>query len=178
MMFLLFGFLFITLFNSPVCIKSNDLLHQEISNLQFYIIFFGIRLLFSVSGYILFYKFICFLDDRTEEEKKLSNSFLKKSSIQLMTKSCGFVNVDSNKPLMRQYTKIQFLFIFISLQLHKYLLFLFCLVFLKCSLYYLFLLFNEIGPMWEFFKRQMLDNTKWPEIIQSFFLIHSFFWGY
>ena len=72
MLFLSFGFLFLNLLNSPIGISREADFGNLLSHFLYPIFFFGLRycpkILLSCSGYILFYKFICFLDEKNDEQ--------------------------------------------------------------------------------------------------------------
>ena len=100
MIFASFGFLFICLLNSPVSIYSPYDFSDLLKNL-FYSIFFGgiryaPRLLLSCSGYILVYKFICFLDEKNDEEieKKIKEYNENKNSSEI---SLSYINKNNNE---------------------------------------------------------------------------------
>ncbi len=85
MIFLSFGFLFLCLLNSQVAIYSDADFEDLLKNVLYFIFFCGLRysprILLSCSGYILFYKLICFLDEKNEEkiEEKI-NEYNKKQN--------------------------------------------------------------------------------------------------
>ncbi len=100
MIFASFGFLLICLLNSPVSIYSAYDFSDLLKNL-FYSIFFGgiryaPRLLLSCSGYILVYKFICFLDEKNDEEieKKMKEYNENKNSNEI---SLSQINENDNE---------------------------------------------------------------------------------
>ena len=72
--FSIFGFLFFTLFNNPISIYHEETFINMLRNVVFIIFFIGIRyaprLLFSCSGFSLYYKLICFLDEKSREESQ------------------------------------------------------------------------------------------------------------
>lgn len=184
MIFLLFGFFFIQLFNSPICLKSSDLFHQTISSWLFFIFFFGIRfspkILLSCSGFTLFYKFLCFLDDKVDDEKQRKEDATPKNptlSEQFDTSSSNFDSsiVSTDNSTVKQLTKKKFLFIFLFLQLHKYCIYVLVIFFIHFSLYYIPLFYKELGPMWLYFQKVILGKTTIREILYSLFLIHGYF---
>ena len=85
MIFLIFGFLFFDLFNSPVSIYGTKMYAKLLRNFFYPVFFFGLRysprILFSCSGYCLFYKLICFLDDNYDNvvEEKVKKVMKRKT---------------------------------------------------------------------------------------------------
>lgn len=184
----LFGFIFFDLFNSPVSLKSKDIIHQNFSSVFFTIFFFGMKfspkILLSCSGYILFYKLICFLDDKVEDEKEKKENDTQKDPIgpddsQIESRASSYFDSSIMSPppstTIVQYTKWNFFFVFIFYQLHKYILFIGLVIFLKYSLYYVSLIIKEASPMWIFFHDVILARTKTLDMILSFFFIHGYF---
>ena len=185
MIFLLFGFFLIQLFNSPICLKSSDLFHKAISSWSFFIFFFGIRfspkILLSCSGFTLFYKFLCFLDDKVDDEKmRKEGETAKNPTLSEQVDSSSSSNFDSSivstgGSTVKQYTKKKFLFTFLFLQLHKYCIYVLVIFFINFSLYYIPLFYKELGPMWLYFQKVILGKTTITEILYSLFLIHGYF---
>ena len=188
MLFLIFGFIFFDLFNSPVSLKSKDVMHQNFSSVFFTIFFFGMKfspkILLSCSGYILFYKLVCYLDDRVEDEKqknedKNQNDQKEVDDSQIESRSGSdfdsSIMSSTSTPIIVQYTKWKFVCIFICYQLHKYILFIGLVIFLTYSLYYVALIIKDASPMWIFFHDVILAQTKTLDMILSFFLIHGYF---
>lgn len=85
MIFLIFGFLFFDLFNSPVSIYGTRMYAKLLRNFFYPVFFFGLRysprILFSCSGYCLFYKLICYLDDNYDNvvEEKVKKVMKRKT---------------------------------------------------------------------------------------------------
>lgn len=86
MITLLFGFVYLDLYNAPVTKVNGDNFYMNMSSPEFCIFYFGLKyapkLLLCSSGFSLFYKYICFLDSKTEAEKDL-----KKVKEEQMNKS-------------------------------------------------------------------------------------------
>ena len=72
--FSIFGFLFVALYNNPISIYHEDTFIHMLLNLFFVVFFIGIRyaprLLFSCSGFCVYYKLICYLDEKSREESE------------------------------------------------------------------------------------------------------------
>ena len=92
MIFLSFGFLFFCLLNSPVSIYTEADFEYLLKSVLYCIFFCGIRyaprILLSCSGYILFYKLICFLNEKNEEkiEEKIQDYNKKQKNEENKTK--------------------------------------------------------------------------------------------
>ena len=75
MITVLFGFVYIDLFNAPITKEKIQNFYFNITNPFFFVFYFGIKyapkLLLCSSGFSLFYKFMCFLDDKYDIEKDL-----------------------------------------------------------------------------------------------------------
>ena len=92
---LIFGFVFIDLYNTPITKQSVDSYFETMSHPLFFIFYFGIKyapkLLLCSSGFSLFFKFMCFLDDKTEIEKEL-----KKLKEELIKEKINRENMGKN----------------------------------------------------------------------------------
>ena len=73
MIFYLFGTLYFNLYNSPISQKNRSLFFNNLSHYSFSVFYFGMkystRILLSCSGFSLFYKMICYFDEKSEEER-------------------------------------------------------------------------------------------------------------
>ena len=74
MIFYLFGTLYFNLYNSPISQKNRTLFFKNLSHHSFCVFYFGMkyspRILLSCSGFSLFYKMICYFDEKSEEERE------------------------------------------------------------------------------------------------------------
>ena len=163
MIFLSFGFLFLCLLNSPVAIYNDVDFEDLLKSILYPIFFCGLRysprILLSCSGYILFYKLICFLDEKNDEkiEEKINEYNKKQKNEEYKTKieldldnnlNDDFDDNDSENIskkvkkyediLMRKRNvkdvKYSYLVQFFIYQIHKYIFFILVLLFCLYSL--------------------------------------------
>ena len=106
MITIIFGFVFIDFYNSPIIKKSLDNFYEIMSHPFFSPIYFGIKyapkLLLCSSGFSLFFKFMCFLDDKIEIEKELKEVNLeelknKNNIIEHISQSNIFNNINKKE---------------------------------------------------------------------------------
>ena len=195
----LFGFVFIDLYNAPVTKYTMENFYYIMSDFLFFIFYFGIKfapkLLICSSGFSLFYKFMCFLDDKFESEKaikKVQEEEKKKEIISNLSSSKEKINemndcssrtssyYDSSSEYNKKKAKfnipIKYYFLFIASQLHKFILYLLILFFILFSLFNFALIFIDLGPMWNFFNNNVIETSKnfWS-IFPSLFCFQGYF---
>jgi len=194
MITLLFGFVYLDLYNAPVTKINGDNFYMNMSSPLFCIYYFGLKyapkLLLCSSGFSLFYKFICFLDSKAQAEKDLKNvkeeqmnKSGENSNINLKNESSMSNSSCNDSKSSRHSTKREkfkvpskYYFLFIASQLHKYILYLLVLLFILYSIYDVNLLFNDIGPMWKFFHDLMIEPSRsWNNLVPSLFCLPGFF---
>ena len=160
MIFYLFGTLYFNLYNSPISQKNRTLFFKNLSHHSFCVFYFGMkyspRILLSCSGFSLFYKMICYFDEKSEEEREDKK---KENSNHNFT----------------YYINFQMLFTFILHQIYKYILFLLVTLFIIYSIFLLNLLFIDINPMWVYFKHTKIKSLSISEIICNIFGIQTYF---
>ena len=154
LIFFIFGCLFYVLYNNSMCVyEKNSFIY--IYKHGFYFIFFaGIRyaprVLFSCSGYTLFYKFYCYLEEKKEENENKKNMNKK--------------DINNDNFSKRNIVPCKYLFHFILRQIHKYLLFILVIFFMRYSVYEVTFILNRLinynGPMWEFFRTKIVNSSK------------------
>lgn len=202
LIFLFFGNTYIALFNSQVAVYGKINFLEVMSNYLFWIFYIGVRyaprVLFSCSGYCLFYKMMNYLDDSYDDivEEKINlpeannkDSTVDKSNNVTIDKATG-ISVDyadkSNdsvdiipKATLNTKRKIQdipfsLLFKFYSYQIHKYFFYVILILFFQFSLYDLLkiLTLNNTGVMWEYFKNVVQLDLK--QLLDGIFLIYPF----
>ena len=204
MITIIFGFVFINLYNSPITRQNAINFYDNMTSLFFFIFYFGIKyapkLLLCSSGFSLFYKFMCFLDDKLEAEKTI-----KKIQEEEMNKDNNVPNIDtshknndfnhsthsncsssyystSSDQSRKMKNKVElsskYYFIFIASQIHKYILYLLILFFILFSLFDFGLLFIDLGPMWNFFNKNAIDSSyKLTSILPSIFCFQGYFFN-
>ena len=191
--FLIFGMLTMMLYNSECSQIGYTSLKNYYTSVFYPIFFIGIRysprLLFSCSGFSLIYKLLCFLDNRTEKIKEENNNIETKdietndnntndNNNNIITNSA----LDNNNDSYNDYFKTndiswrKYIFIileFYKKQSHKYLIFIFTLLFLRYSLYNFIrsiniLFYSGNGPLWENFGKT-INETSFIDFILSIF---------
>ena len=199
MITIIFGFVYINLYNSPITKQTADNYYNNMTNPLFFIFYFGIKyapkLLLCSSGFSLFYKFMCFLDDKFESEKvikKIQEEEMKKDSYTSIlnntedkikelanSKSSSFYSSSSEKSIkIKDKLKLssKYYFLFIAYQFHKYILYLLILFFILFSLFDFGLLFIDLGPMWNFFNQNAIESSKkLTSILPSLFCFQGYF---
>ena len=160
MIFYLFGTLFFNLYNSPISQKNRRTFYESLGYFLNCIFFVGLkyspRILLSCSGFSLFYKFIHYLDEKTEEKREER------------------INKEKNHSFIH-YTNICMLFSFILHQIYKYILFLLVVFFMLYSIFLLNLVFIDINPMWVYFDHSLLKKISFTQIISLFFGFQTYF---
>ena len=136
--FMLIGWTFIVLYNSPLKIYSVRRFLELLNDFFYILVIVGIRysprIILSCSGYTLVYKYLSYLDMNLENEKgNLFNVFLR----------------------------------FILYQLHKYILLIMMLLFSRYSFYPLVCLSGE-NPMWKYLNKMILSNIRDYKFYLSF----------
>ena len=175
MIFSLFGNVFIAIYNSPIVGQNANNFFDLLKNFFYFIYYFGIKyspkILICCSGFTLFYKFACFLDDKVETEKdiiKQRDEIMKKNENLNNKNSEDLNNNKLNKSKKSTGSKsfhfnelvlVKSLFIFISYQIHKYILYLLMLAFFLFSFYESFSFLHGTGPVWDFFNQLMIEPS-------------------
>ena len=206
MITIIFGFVFINLYNAPITKQTADNYYDNMTNPLFFIFYFGIKyapkLLLCSSGFSLFYKFMCFLDDKfesektikkmQEEEKNKDNNNNNNNTISNLNasadKSKEFTNSKTTSSFyssssersrkIKEKLKLpsKYYFLFIASQIHKYILYLLILFFILFSLFDFGLLFIDLGPMWNFFNKNVIDpSKKLTSILPSLICFQGYF---
>ncbi len=154
MIFYLLGTLYFNLYNSPISQKNRRKFYESLGNYLNCFFYIGLkyspRILLSCSGFSLFYKFIHYLDEKTEEKREER------------------INKEKNHSFIH-YTNICMLFSFILHQIYKYILFLLVVFFMLYSIFLLNLVFIDINPMWVYFDHSLLKKISFTQIISLFF---------
>ena len=196
---LIFGFMFLDLFNSPITKKSLDNFYLIMRNPLFFLFYFGIKyspkLLLCSSGFSLVFKFMCYLDDKIQTEKELISEQVKEEQFKLNnnsdknslnSKKSDDKNEDSdsndnikNALIKRKNMSIPFkyYFLFFANQINKYFLYILIVFFILYSLYDFSVFFIGIGPLWNFFKNKMIDtSTETESLIPALFCLQGNFY--
>jgi len=202
--FTLCGFVFFILFNSPVFIYSRLSFRNLFKSFLFPFFNNGLRIgpriLLSCSGYILFYKFLCFLDNK--KNNLINFQFNEKKNNKIYNNESDYTDDDEThseiekERLSKQENndfidikineddiKISFLFQFYFYQIHKYIFYILVLLFCLFSLPKFYkieslLYFDKsngvfLRPIWKIFNVQYIDKCK--NIIDLFLAFFSLF---
>ena len=180
MIFFLFGNVYIALYNSPLLEINSNILYNNLKSIRYFVFYFGIKyapkLLICCSGFTLFYKFNCFLDDNVESEKEI-----KKQREEINKNEDSNDNEDKNKSNKRKKStgfnfnslvSIKYLFIFFGYQLHKYILYLLSISFFLFSFYEVISFFHGEGPILNYFQKNIVEPSY--KIQNIFFLLFGF----
>ncbi len=162
---------------------------------------FGIRLLYGISGFILSFKMLYYLDneieknednnrekqdDENDENEKENEENLNKlingslilpegniSDIEVSNNNISFDENNYNK--YRKLLSNQVLFKFIFRQFYKYFMFIIAVLFFKFSLINEYYLFDEYGsPLLAYCQKEILDNFSFIQILGNIFLFSPF----
>ena len=162
---------------------------------------FGIRLLYGISGFILSFKMLYYLDneieknednnrekqdDGNDENEKENEENLNKlingslilpegniSDIEVSNNNISFDENNYNK--YRKLLSNQVLFKFIFRQFYKYFMFIIAVLFFKFSLINEYYLFDKNGsPLLAYCQKEILDNFSFIQILGNIFLFSPF----
>lgn len=151
MIYLIIGNTFIALFNSPAKIYEEKTFINLHEKAAYSSLFFGIRyaprILFSCSGFSFIYKLLSYLAEKEEATTYYAEINEEPKSI-----------------------KFGVFFKFIMKQFHKYLLYVFVIVFFKYSLYVIIFFTSEVGPLSIFYKIKELDTVNFSSVLGHIFL--------
>ena len=203
----IFGFLFFALFNNPISIYHEDTFINMLLNIVFVVFFVGIRyaprLLFSCSGFCVYYKLICYLDDKSREESQRRIEKKKRKQKAKESKNEGDKveddesddddddeeadekeknkntkdndNVLVNSKVLPKDIKWIFLVRFYLNQIHKYIVFVLIVLVVRYSIIPMDNIINKAsGPMWNYYKEKIVNAPSGP-LIQTFLLVRQLF---
>ena len=167
MIFYLFGSVYSNLYSSIITEQNNEEFYSHFNNIFFSIYYIGIKfapkLLLCTSGFSLFFKFICFLDEKFRFEREIERQNEEsvidgKEARELKgNNNSGEISSDSNE---NRILSNKYIFIFYGLQFHKYILYILILFFVIYSLDWIVLIFHEPGVMWKFFIQSVINPAK------------------
>ena len=197
MIFFLFGNVFIAIYNSPIIEKNTKIFYHNFKNIFYFIFYVGIKyspkILICCSGFTLFYKFVCFLDDKVESEKDIKRQRDEKkekaenknnkndeyNEIKNINKNKGNEggkNTGNRTFNFNSLIPVKYLCYFFGYQLHKYYIYLLIMFFFLFNLYESISFFHGVGPIWDFFNQKIVEpsNTK-GKIIPLLFGFQGYF---
>ena len=184
MIFFLFGCVYSALYSSIITNKNSEEFYNHLTNIFFCVFYIGIKfapkLLLCSSGFSLFYKLICYLDGKIDNEKEIkrqnedslvSGKEIKEIKDIKNNDNNEISNSNSNstfqrfkneeKEILNDYYKIsnKYIFYFFVMQLHKYILYLLFLFFILYSVDWIVTTFLTSGPMWNFFYQKLINSA-------------------
>ena len=180
MIFYLFGCVYTSLYSSFMTEKNATDFRNSIKNILFSIFYIGIKyspkLLLCTSGFSLFYKLMCFLDEKVENEEEImkqkveslfntndsqdkrniSNSNSNLNSFYKTLKKSGKVD-KLNKNILISF---KYVLTFFVMQLNKYIIYILFTCFFLFSLNKIIILIQNPKTIWPFFNNSMIDSAK------------------
>ena len=204
MILFLFGSVFYDIFNSYESNYAEESFINIMLGKTYSIYLIGMRysprILFSISGFVLFYKFMCFIDDKVEgnlmvkqEEKGKSGSPKKKSksTSNKQNKKNKSKKQSSNRSLnqtipktsvqlyLRKLDDIPFniYWHFFSYQLHRYFMLVLLAFFIQFSLYKVVILVKGTSPLWKQFYFSWINSLDALTFIFALSSLRSFSTG-
>ena len=180
MIFYLFGAVYSALYSSLITDQDSNDFYFHLTNIFFGIFYVGIKfapkLLLCTSGFSLFYKFLCFLDGKIDNEKEImrqkNNSLVSGKEVidSKNNDASGLNNSNSSFQKLKNENKEnlinntvmsnKYIFIFFGIQLHKYILYLLFICFIIFSLDWIVITFGNSGQMWLFFNQCLIKSAK------------------
>jgi hypothetical protein len=182
MIFYLFGSVYCAFYSSLVIEQNSENLYYHLNNLLFSIFYIGIKfapkILLCSSGFSLFFKFICYLDGKIENEKEIHrqkediNASNEKELLEDKDNKdnkdnsnlCDNSNSTSSKKFKKnsdgKYISNKFIIQFFIMQIHKYIIYLLFLLFILYSLDWVVCTFGNAGLMWDFFNQNLINSAK------------------
>lgn len=179
MIFLVFGFMFFDLLNSPAMIFGEYSFIEFMANFWYLAYSYGIRVaprvLFSCSGYYLYYKFMCFLDDCIEDsqtkkaekedrESKLSPDY-KKKEIEVE---------ETYQKRNKEDVKWSYLLKFLLYQSHKVIIFFVTLLGYRYIMYKIIANLKSQAPMWKMYYSTSIEPISFWHLLSAMTTIPSF----
>ena len=180
MIFFLFGAVYNALYSSFLVEKEETTFFHHLKNFYFSIFFVGIKyapkLLLCCSGFSLFFKFICFLDGKVENEEDINRQNIDDTGTEKEKRKGSGSNASNSNTnsfynqLKKSATQeilnknnlisLRYLLYFYGKQFHKYIIFILFLTFIFFSLNKIVLFFETLMPIWSFFLEKMVNSVK------------------
>ena len=184
MIFLLFGSVYNALYSSFLVEKEQKEFYHHLKNFFFSLFYVGIKyapkLLLCTSGFSLFFKFICFLDGKVENEEELIRQKEERlfggkeiqdiknsnnSNLSNNSNTNSFYNTlkkSGSREVVNKNVLVSFRYVlyFYGMQFHKYLIYILFLSFIFFSFNRIFLSNDNPLPVWNFFNEKMINSTK------------------
>jgi hypothetical protein len=193
--FLIYGYVFFVLFNTPLKISNQGLFWKLINSIFFSFTVFGLRftpmVLYAISGYLLVYKMFHYLDDylihsrdtnflfneevsKEEKEKEAankSNSIDKEIQVNDIFNSSSSILIPEHK--VSNVISFGAYISYLLLYVHKYIIFVLSVLLFNYSLYYLVgLISDKAMPLWTYLYANVIRYFN-IYILPSLFLYDS-----
>ena len=178
MIFLLFGSVYTALYNSFLVDTDEKIFFKQLKNVSFSIFYIGIKfapkLLLCTSGFLLFFKYICFLDGKVETEEEIKrqreNSIYQNQDKNNNSNSNSFYKqLKKSKEIelinRRDLVSFKYVLTFYGMQLNKYLTYLLFTCFIFFSLNRIIIHIYDSLPVWNFFNEKMINSIKKPKYL-------------
>ena len=172
MIFFLFGSVYSVLYSSLITEQSVEIFYSHFNSILFSIFYIGIKyapkLLLCTSGFSLFFKFMCYLDGKLDNEKELTrqmeDSFTDSKDLKDLKNSSSSMLSSNKKKKMHLNANYsisnKYLINFFILQSHKYILYILFISLVLYSLDWIVTSFGKYGPMWEFFYNSLISSAR------------------
>ena len=183
MIFFFFGAVYNCLYDSFLVEKDKNIFFHHLKNFFFSLFYVGIKyapkLLLCTSGFSLFFKFICFLDGKVENEEEIIRQNADSTATEKNIKEIKNINPNnesnsntnsfykqlkqsaSQEIISKNYlVSFRYLLYFYGMQFHKYLIFILFLTFIIFSLNKIVLFFENPMSVWSFFNEKMINSVK------------------
>ena len=199
MILFLFGSVFFDIFNSYESNYTEESFINIMLGKTYSVYLIGMRysprILFSISGFVLFYKFMCFIDDKVEgnlmvkqEVKRKSGSGKKKPKSNKQNKKPKGKNKSTNNSLSQNIPKtsvqlylrkledipMNIYWHFFNYQLYRYFLFVLLAFFIQFSLYKVVVFIKGTSPLWKQFFFSWIDSLNSLTFIFALSTLRSF----
>ena len=179
MIFVVFGFMFFDLFNSPVMIFGEYSFIEFMANVWYIAYLFGMRIapriLFSCSGYYLYYKFMCFLDDCIEDtQTKKAEEEERKTRLSPNYKKKDIEVEEAYHEREKEDVKWSYLLKFFLYQTHKIVIFFVTLLGFRYIMYKFVANVKSQSPMWKMYYTVSIEQISFWQLLFVMTTIPSF----
>ena len=186
MILFLFGNVFFELFNSYVTNYTEESFITVMLNRSYVIFYIGMkyapRILLSISGFVLYYKMMCFIDDKVEEkflskkEEEMKNTKHIRKRGRKGTKGRSTspeISINLNERTQEDIP-FKIYFTFIAYQLHRYFMFILLALFLRLTMYNLVVFLKGDTPFWKMVCRSWISDISITKFLFSLTTLRSF----
>jgi len=184
---IIIGYVYLIISKSPIKIYCKFTYFKLIKSTLYNIISSGIRIspriLLACSGYILAFKILNYFDKKLKnlQERDCEDKFFDENNFIFYQDNKKSLynhseNINSNsekKNFTNNGVPFKYLISFLMKQFHKYLLYILTLIFFKFCLYKFFALYGKVGPIWHFFKNNVIDSFNFKQLLYQILLFDS-----